>query len=46
MLEPCAGKPACTVLRGEGGLEPSDLLDSIAGRKANTQAKRIARYGR
>jgi len=36
MLEPCAGKPACTVLRGEGGLEPSDLLDSMVARVQGT----------
>jgi len=27
MLEPCEGKPSCTVLRGERGRNPSDLLD-------------------
>lgn len=33
MLEPCEGKPSCTVLRGEGGSNTADLLDSLVESK-------------
>ena len=29
MLEPCEGKPSCTVLRGESGSNTADLPDQI-----------------
>lgn len=32
-LEPCEGKLSCTVLRGERGSNPSDLLDQILEQK-------------
>ena len=33
MLEPCEGKPSCTVLRGEGGSNTADLPDQILENK-------------
>jgi len=36
MLEPCAGKPACTVLRGERRSNPPDLPDSMVARDEGT----------
>ena len=36
VLEPCAGKLARTVLRGERRSNPPDLPDSIAARDAGT----------
>ena len=33
MLEPCEGKPSCTVLRGEGGSNTADLPDQVIENK-------------
>jgi hypothetical protein len=33
VLEPCEGKLSCTVLRGEGGSNTADLLDSLVENK-------------
>ncbi len=33
MLEPCEGKPSCTVLRGEGGSNTADLPDQLIENK-------------